>query len=196
MTPSMSRLVEQLSRLPGIGERTATRLAYFILRADREYAEALAAAILGVKSETRLCSTCFGFTESDPCRICSDPERRADLICVVEEPADLVALERAGEFRGRYHVLHGRISPLDGIGPEQLKVDPLVERVRRGGISEVIVATNATVEGEATALYLARVLKPLGTRVTRIAQGLPMGGDLQYTDVVTLGRALEGRREM
>ena len=195
-TPSMQRLIEQLGRLPGIGEKTAARLAFFVLREDRSYAQALVDAILGVKDTTRLCSLCFGLTEQDPCPICASPDRERDAICVVEEPADLVAIERAGEFRGRYHVLHGTIAPLDGVGPEQLKIRPLVESLQNGEVREVVVATNPTAQGEATALYLAKIIKPLGVRVTRIAHGIPMGGDVEYADVVTLGKAIEGRREM
>jgi recombination protein RecR len=196
MTPSMTRLVQELMRLPGIGEKTAGRLAFHVLRADRTYAEALAQALLSVKDETRLCSVCFALTEGDPCPICSDPIRLSDAICVVEEPADLIAVERAREFRGRYHVLHGTLAPLDGVGPDDLKIQPLLVRLRGGAVREVIVATNPTAEGEATALYLAKLIKPLGLRVTRIAHGIPVGGDLEYADVMTLGRALEGRREM
>ncbi len=196
LTPSLARLVEQLGRLPGIGEKTATRLAMFILNADREYAEALAEAVWAVKAETTLCRECFGLAEGERCAICLDPKRNDEAICVVEEPADLIALEKVHEYRGRYHVLHGVLSPLDGIGPEELKIAPLLERLRRGAAQEVIIATNPTTEGEATALYLAKVIKPLGLRVSRIARGIPMGGDVEYTDVVTLGRALEGRREM
>jgi recombination protein RecR len=192
----MQRLVEQLSRLPGIGEKTAARLAFFILRADRGYAQALADAVIDVKDGTRLCSMCFGFTEKDPCPICANPERKTDTVCVVEEPPDLIAIERAGQFRGRYHVLHGTIAPLDGVGPDQLKVRPLVESLRDGAVREVVIATNPTAQGEATALYLAKLIKPLGITVTRIAHGIPMGGDVEYADVVTLGKALEGRREM
>lgn len=196
LTPSMQRLVEELKRLPGIGEKTAQRLAFWVLRCDPSFAANLAQALLGVKELSRLCSICFGLTERDPCVICSDPRRRPDEVCVVEEPADLMALERAQEYRGRYHVLGGALAPLDGIGPEHLRCSELVDRVRGGGIGEVIVATNPSAEGEATALYLARLLKPLGVRVTRIARGLPMGGDVEYTDVVTLTKSLEGRREM
>jgi len=192
----MARLIRELARLPGIGEKTASRLAFHILRADRGYAEALSAAVLAVKDETRLCSVCFALTEVDPCPICRDPQRRDDSICVVEEPADLLAVERAREFHGRYHVLHGTLAPLDGIGPDDLKIQPLLLRLREGAVVEVILATNPTAEGEATALYLARLLKPLGVRVTRIAHGLPVGADLEYADVMTVGRALEGRREM
>jgi recombination protein RecR len=195
-TPSMARLIEQLTRLPGIGEKTAARMAFHVLRADRDYAQALAEALIAVKDETRLCSQCFALTEEDPCRFCSDLERQGNLVCVVEEPADLLAVERSGMFRGRYHVLHGTIAPLDGIGPDDLKIQPLLVRIREQGMQEVIVATNPTAEGEATAIYLAKLLKPLGIRVTRIANGIPVGGDLEYTDMMTVGRALDGRREM
>ena len=195
-TPSMTRLIQQLMRLPGIGEKTASRLAFHVLRADRQYAHALAEALLAVKDETRLCSVCFALTEADPCPICTDETRSPDAICVVEGPADLLAVERAREFRGRYHVLHGTLAPLDGVGPDELKIQPLLVRLRDGIVREVILATNPTAEGEATALYLARLIKPLGPKVTRIARGIPMGGDLEYVDVMTVGRALEGRREM
>lgn len=195
-TPSMTRLIEQLTRLPGIGEKTALRLALHLLRSDCEFAHGLAEAIVAVKNDTRLCSRCFGLTEADPCRFCTDVERSSDTICVVEEPADLLAVERAGRFRGRYHVLHGTIAPLDGVGPDELKIQPLLVRLREEDVQEVIIATNPTAEGEATAIYLAKLLKPLGVRVTRIAHGIPVGGDLEYTDVMTVGRALDGRREM
>jgi len=195
-TPSMTRLIDHLTRLPGIGEKTATRMAFHILRTEREYAQGLADAVVAVRDDTRLCSECFALTEQDPCRLCTDAERSAHLICVVEEPADLLAVERAGAFRGRYHVLHGTIAPLDGIGPDDLKIQPLLVRIRDQDIQEVIVATNPTVEGEATAIYLAKLLKPLGVRVTRIANGIPVGGDLEYTDMMTVGRAIDGRREM
>ena len=194
--PSMTRLIQQLTRLPGIGEKTAGRLAFYVLRADRSYAQALSEALLAVKDETRLCSVCFALTEADPCPICTDLTRSPEAICVVEEPADLLAVERAREFRGRYHVLHGALAPLDGVGPDELKIQPLLCRLRDGTVREVILATNPTAEGEATALYLARLIKPLGVRVTRIAHGIPVGGDLEYVDVMTVGRALEGRREM
>jgi len=196
LTPSMARLVQQLSRLPGIGERTAGRLAFWILRADREYAQALAESIISMKDETRLCSVCFALTEVYLCPICTDPQRSAETICVVEEPPDLLAVERARGFRGRYHVLHGTLAPLDGVGPDELKIQPLLTRLRDGAVREVILATNPNAEGEATALYLAKLIKPLGLRVTRIAHGVPVGGDLEYVDVMTVGRALEGRREM
>jgi recombination protein RecR len=192
----LRRLVEQLTRLPGVGEKSATRLAFFLLRADTEYAQALADAITALKREIRVCSRCLAFTEQEPCALCADPRRSDELVCVVEDPADVMAIERAGDFHGRYHVLHGTLAPLEGIGPEQLKVAELVARLRDGSVGEVILATNPTVEGEATALYLAKLIKPLGVKVTRIAHGLPMGGDVEYADSVTLSRALEGRREM
>jgi len=196
LTPALARLVQELGRLPGIGEKTATRLAMFILGAGREYVESLAEAIWAVKTETTLCKECFGLAEGDLCVICSDPQRSVESICIVEDPADLMAVEGSHEYKGLYHVLHGVLAPLDGIGPEDLKIAPLLERLRRDGTKEVIVATNPNVEGEATALYLAKVIKPLGIQVSRIAYGIPMGGDVEYTDAVTLGRAIEGRREM
>ena len=195
-TPSMTRLIQELSKLPGIGEKTAARLAFHVLRAERTLADGLADALRGLKDSTRLCATCHGLTETDPCPICANSERAADVICVVEEPADLIAIERSRGFRGRYHVLQGALSPLDGVGPEDLQIGGLLQRLRGDTVREVILATNPTVEGEATALYLARLIKPLGVRVTRIAHGIPMGGDVEYADVVTLGRALDGRREM
>ena len=195
-TPAMTRLIQAFSKLPGIGEKTAARLAFHVLRSDRGLADGLADALRALKEQTRLCVTCHGLTESDPCPICASTERAADVICVVEEPADLIAIERSRGFRGRYHVLQGGLSPLDGVGPEDLQIGGLLERLHGDTVREVIVATNPTVEGEATALYLARLIKPLGVRVTRIAHGIPMGGDVEYADVVTLGRALDGRREM
>ena len=194
--PSFTRLVHELSRLPGIGERTATRLALFILRSEREYAESLAQAVWAVKTQITLCTRCFALAEGELCSICRDPRRADDVLCVVGGPADLMAIERSGGFRGRYHVLHGVLSPLNGVGPDQLKIAPLLERVERDGVKEVIVATNPTVEGEATALYLAKLCHPLGVRVSRIARGVPMGGDIEYVDTVTLSRAIEGRREI
>jgi len=195
-TPALARLIELLSKMPGIGEKTAARLAFFVLRGESSYARDLAAAISSVKEDTRFCSVCFGLTESDPCAICSDERRDTTLLCVVEEPSDVVAVERAHGFRGRYHCLHGAISPLDGRGPEQLRITELIRRLEPGGIQEVVVATNPTVEGEATAVYLARLIKPLGVTVSRIAHGIPVGGNLEYADQVTLGRAIEGRRQM
>jgi recombination protein RecR len=189
----VARLINELARLPGIGPKTASRLAYHLLRAPREEAVSLAEAILDVKERVRLCSVCFNTTESDPCAICSDPARdRA--ICVVEEPLDVVALERTGQFKGRYHVLHGAVSPVEGIGPDRLKIRELIDRVQAEGPDEVIIATNLDLPGEATATYLHRLLTPLGVTVSRPASGLPAGGDLEYADEVTLGRALAGRR--
>jgi recombination protein RecR len=196
LTPSLARLVQELGRLPGIGEKTATRLAMFILNSDRSYVENLAEAIWAVKTETTLCQECFSLAEGDLCTICRDPQRTEEVLCVVEEPADQMAVERIHDYHGRYHVLHGVLAPLDGIGPEELKITPLLERLKRGHTQEVIVATNPTVEGEATALYLAKQIKPMGIRVSRIAHGIPMGGDVEYIDSVTLGRAIEGRRDM
>lgn len=189
----VARLINELARLPGIGPKTASRLAYHLLRAPREEAVALAESILDVKERVRLCSVCFNTTEADPCAICSDAGRdRA--ICVVEEPLDVVALERTSQFKGRYHVLHGAVSPVEGIGPDRLKIRELVERVERESPDEVIIATNLDLPGEATATYLHRLLAPLGVTVSRPASGLPAGGDLEYADEVTLGRALLGRR--
>ena len=192
----IARLVKELAKLPGIGEKTAQRLAFHVLAAGPTYAEALAAAVTGVVRDVRTCSTCQTLTERDPCPICSDQRRDGRLICVVEGVPDLVAIERTHEFRGRYHVLHGALSPLDGVGPGDLKIRELLIRLEREPAEEVIVATNPDVEGEATALYLAKLLKPLGVKVSRIAQGVPMGGDLEYADQVTLARALAGRREL
>jgi len=192
----LARLIDELSKMPTVGPKTAQRLAFHILRLTQDEAQALAEAILDVKQRMRTCSTCFTITDVDPCTICSNPARASGVLCVVEDPRDVIALERTREFRGRYHVLHGAISPLDGVGPDDLKIAQLLDRVRAGGVGEVIVATNPRVEGEATAIYLARVLKPLGVRVTRIAHGLPVGGDLEYADEVTLARALEGRRDL
>jgi len=192
----IDRLVHELSKLPGIGERTATRLAFFILRQENDYARALSQAIVDVKEKVRLCSECMNLTEADPCATCSDPRREADLICVVEEPSDVLAVERTHVFRGRYHILHGSLSPLDGIGPDEIKIAELLRRLERGGVREVIVATNANVEGEATALYLSRLIKPTGIRLTRLASGIPVGGNLEYVDASTLSRALEERREL
>jgi recombination protein RecR len=192
----IARLVKELAKLPGIGEKTAQRLAFHILEAGPAYAGDLAAAVTGVVRDVRLCSGCQTLTDQDPCPICRDPERDARLLCVVESVPDLLAVERTHEFRGRYHVLHGALSPLDGVGPSDLKIRELLLRLEREPAEEVVVATNPDVEGEATALYLVKLLKPLGLRVTRIAQGVPMGGDLEYADQVTLARALAGRREL
>jgi len=197
LPPAMTRLVKELSRLPGVGEKTASRLAFNLLNRPREEVIALAEALLEMKERVGLCSECFGLSDTVRCRICDDPAREHDLICVVEGPADLMAIERARSYNGVYHVLHGAIAPLDGIGPDDIKIRELTARLRDAGvIREVIVATNATVEGEATALYLAKVLKPLGVRVTRLARGLPAGGDLEYSDSATLSSALTGRRDL
>ena len=192
----LARLIQELVKLPGIGEKTATRLAFHLLRTDRRDVEALAEALTKMREGTRLCSVCLGLTADDPCVLCSDPQRDAGAICVVERPADLIALERSGQFKGRYHVLHGCLAPLDGVGPEELRIAELLRRLEDGSVREVVIATNPTVEGEATALYLSRLIKPLNVRVTRIAHGLPMGADVEYADTMTLGKALEGRREM
>lgn len=192
----IARLVKELARLPGIGEKTAQRLAFHILKAGAGYAGDLAAAIAAVVRDVRLCSSCQTLTDRDPCRLCADPQRDSKFICVVEGVPDLLAIERTREFRGRYHVLHGALSPLDGVGPGDLKIRELLVRLETAPADEVLVATNPDVEGEATALYLQKLLKPLGVKVTRIAQGVPMGGDLEYADQVTLARALAGRREL
>jgi recombination protein RecR len=192
----VARLIDALQRLPGIGPKTAQRLTFFLLKRPGDEVRELAAALTAVKDAIVYCSTCFNATDTDPCRLCTDPARDDKTLCVVEEPNDLLAMERTGEYRGRYHVLLGALSPLDGIGPEDLKVRELLLRLEPGAVREVILATNPNVEGEATALYLAKLLRPLGVRLTRIARGLPVGGDLEYADQVTLSKALEGRREI
>ncbi len=193
----VSKLIYELSKLPGIGEKTATRLAYHILKQDEAYARALSEALLGAKQKIRLCSSCFTFTDIDPCRICSKSERDHGLVCVVERPSDVFSIEGSGGFKGVYHVLHGALSPLDGIGPEELKIRELLLRLGSGGtIRELILATNPSVEGEATALYLARLIKPLGLRLTKLAHGLPVGGLIEYVDRQTIGKALENRMEI
>ena len=191
----IERLVRSLSRLPGIGQKTATRLAYFLLAAPESLSEELGQALLRLRREVVLCEECFNLTEQSPCTVCRNPERTPAQVCVVEEPADLASIEMAGVFRGRYHVLGGTLSPLDGVGPEGLRIEPLVERVRGGGVSEIILATNPNPEGEATALYVAERLEPLGVPVTRIGYGMPIGGDLEYVDAVTVRRSLENRRQ-
>ena len=196
MIDPIARLTLLFARLPGVGEKTAQRLAFHVLKSPPEYARDLAAALLALKDEVRLCARCCNLTAQDPCGLCMDSQRDPKIICVVETVPDLLAVERTREFRGSYHVLHGALSPLDGVGPDQLKLKELVARLASGEVEEVIVATDPTVEGEATALYITRLVKPLGVRVTRIAQGVPMGGDLEYADQVTLARALAGRREL
>lgn len=192
----IANLIEAFSRLPGVGPKTAARLAFFLLRAPEEEVYALADAIRELKERTIFCSKCFNIAETDPCAICSSSERDRLIVCVVEEPSDVLAIERTREYRGLYHVLHGALSPVDGIGPQQLKVAELLARLQVEPVQEVLVATNPNLEGEATAMYLARLLHPLGIRVTRLAHGLPVGGDLEYADEVTLSRSLAGRREM
>lgn len=194
--PPLTKLVEQFRRLPGIGPKSATRLAYHVLAMSKEQAGDLAAAIIEAKEKIGYCSVCFTLTDCDPCQICQSEERDASLICVVEEPRDVAAMERTREFHGVYHVLHGSLSPLDGVGPDELRLTELLARLEDDAVQEVIMATNPNVEGEATAMYVARLLKPLGIKVTRIGHGLPMGGDLEYADEVTLSKALENRREM
>jgi recombination protein RecR len=192
----VARLIDALQRLPGIGPKTAQRLTFYMLKRPPDEVRELGDALLAVKQKITYCRTCFNVTDEDPCRICADGRRDEHVICVVEEPNDLLAMERTGEYRGRYHVLLGALSPLDGIGPDDLKIRELLARLEGRETTEVILATNPNVEGEATALYLAKLLRPLVVRVTRIARGLPVGGDLEYADQVTLSKALEGRREI
>jgi recombination protein RecR len=192
----IDHLIDALSKLPGIGKKTASRLAFHILRSSPSEAQELARAISDVKEKIRLCSICFNLTDEDPCRICQDERRSREVLCVVEGPNDLIAIENTGVFNGRYHVLHGTISPLEGVGPDNLKIKELMQRLQKEKISEVILATNPTVEGGATALYLTDLIKPLTTKVTRIAYGIPMGSEIEYSDGMTLSKALEGRREI
>lgn len=192
----LAQLIEQLRALPGIGAKTATRLAYHILDMDMEQAHRLAAAITGAKEKIGFCSVCFNLTDSDPCAICMAEKRDHTTICVVEQPQDVAAMERMNDYDGVYHVLHGALSPLEGVGPNDIRIRELVLRAGKENVQEVIVATNPNVEGEATAMYIAKLLKPMGVRVTRIAHGLPVGGDLEYADEVTLSRAMENRREI
>jgi recombination protein RecR len=195
MVDSIEKLVEEFSNFPGIGKKTAQRMAFFVLKQRQEESEALAQAILDVKSKVRYCPVCFNITEDDPCAICKDVKKDRSTICVVEEANDVAALERTSQYKGLYHVLGGVLSPLDGIGPEDLKIKELLSRLKDKQIKEVILATNPSTEGEATAIYLSRLIKPLGVKVTRIARGLPAGGDLEYADQTTLANALEGRVE-
>jgi len=193
---AVTRLVEELCRLPGVGPKTGSRLAYYLLREPAEQALALAEAIRQVKEQTVICSVCFNIAESSPCSVCSDSSRDLSQICVVEEPLDALAIERTRQYHGLYHVLHGAISPVDGIGPEELRIRELLVRAKSGTVREVLMATNPNLEGEATAMYVARQILPLGIRVTRLARGLPIGADLEYADEVTLAQALEGRRDI
>lgn len=192
----IAKLIDELCKLPGIGSKSAQRLAYNILRRSREDAERLSNAILEVKDKIRYCSRCNNFSDRDPCEYCTNPSRSREVICVVEEPNDILAVERTREFHGQYHVLHGVLSPINGIGPEDLKLKNLVERLREGNVREIIVATNPNVEGEATAIYIARLLKPVGVKVSRIALGVPVGSDLEFADEVTMSKALEHRHEL
>jgi recombination protein RecR len=189
-------LTDELARLPGIGRKTALRLAFHLLKAPSDDAQRLARAIVSMRERVRPCEECGNLTEATPCAICASPRRDVTVVCVVEEASDIMAIERTGEFRGLYHVLGGRLSPLDGIGPSELNVEPLLRRLGNGGVQEVVLATNPSVEGEATALYLRRLIAPLGVRVTRIARGLPVGGDLEYADGVTIAESFAGRREL
>jgi recombination protein RecR len=192
----IDHLIEALTKLPGIGRKTASRLAFHILRSSPTEAQELAKAILNVKEKIHLCSICFNLTDEDLCRICKDENRNQEVLCVVEGPNDLIAIENTGTFNGRYHVLHGTLYPLEGVGPDDIKIGELMERLQRGKVEEVILATNPTVEGGATALYLTELIKPLGVKVTRIAYGIPMGGEIEYSDGMTLSKALEGRKEI
>ncbi len=192
----MARLIEALRRLPGIGPKSAQRIAFHILKAERAEVEEITAALQEVKEKIRLCDICNSVTETNPCAYCSDPSRDPKLLCIVEEPGNILPIERTGQYRGYYHVLHGALSPLQGIGPEQLRIKNLMERLKSGAIEEVIVATNPTVDGEATATYLSKLLKPHGVTVTRIAMGVPVGSDLEYVDEVTIAKAMEGRKEI
>jgi recombination protein RecR len=196
VTAPLERLVRALSRLPGIGQKTATRLAFHLMRAPEDQAEELSRAIHEVRTQIRLCGTCCNLTDREPCEICSDARRDPALLCVVSQPQDVMALERTGTYRGRYHVLHGVLNPLESVGPEELKIGALLKRLESREIQEVVLATSPSVEGDATALYLHRLLSPLGLRVTRIASGIPTGGEIEYADGITLGRALSARREM
>jgi recombination protein RecR len=192
----VAKLIEEFEKLPGIGYKTAQRLAFHVLNMSQEKAERLANAISEAKLKTKSCSVCGNLTDSDVCSLCSSENRDRSLICVVEDPRDVVAMEKIREFKGLYHVLHGAISPMQGIGPEDIRIKELLERISEGNVKEVIIATNPNIEGEATAMYISRLVKPLGIKTTRIAHGIPVGGDLEYADEVTLAKALEGRREI
>lgn len=192
----IARLIQEFSKLPGIGPKSAQRLAYHVLRAPEDEARALAQALSDVKERVVLCDTCFYITVSNPCDLCDEEERDGTLVCVVEQPLDVMVVERTGGYRGLYHVLHGALNPIDGVGPEQLRIQELMRRVETGAVTEVIMATNPSLEGEATSMYVQRLLQPLGVRVTRLARGLPSGADIEYMDDLTLSRALEGRQEL
>ncbi len=192
----VARLVDEFARLPGIGPKTAQRLAFYILNQPPETARRLAVALTDARDNTRRCPVCFNLTDREPCTVCADPRRNPEMLCVVEQPRDVLAMEKSRGFRGLYHVLHGAISPMNGIGPDELTVRELLQRIAGGGVKEVILATNPNVEGDATALYLSKLIQPLGVRVTRLAHGLPVGASLEYADEITLSKALEGRREL
>ena len=195
-SPSIEKLIESFERLPSIGHKTAVRLAFHMLDLSKEETEEFINSIINAKEKLKYCSNCYNISDTDPCPICSSPKRDNSVICVVEDVRDVMAMERTHEFKGVYHVLHGTISPINGIGPEDIKIKELLNRIANNDIKEIIIATNPRVEGEATAIYLSKIIKPLGIKVTRIAHGIPVGGDLEYTDEVTLSKALEGRREL
>ena len=195
-SPTIERLIESFEKLPSIGHKTATRLAFYMLNQSKETTDEFINSIIEAKRNLKYCSKCFNITDTDPCPICASPKRDQSTICVVEDVKDVVAMEKTHEFKGVYHVLHGSISPMNGIGPEDIKIKELLERLKNTDVKEIIIATNPRVEGEATAIYLSKLIKPIGIKVTRIAHGIPVGGDLEYTDEVTLSKALEGRREL
>lgn len=195
-SPTIEKLIESFEKLPSIGHKTAIRLAFHVLQQSNVETEEFIKSITDAKTKLRYCDTCFNISDTNPCQICGNPKRDQSIICVVEDVKDIIAMEKTHEFNGTYHVLHGSISPMNGIGPEDIKIKELLQRLQEGNVSEIIIATNPRVEGEATAMYLSKLIKPLGIKVTRIAHGIPVGGDLEYTDEVTLMKALEGRREI
>ena len=195
-SPSIEKLIQSFEKLPSIGNKTAARLAFYILNASEEETNEFVSSIVNAKKNLKYCSKCYNISDTDPCPICGNPKRDPSVICVVEDVRDIIAMEKTHEFKGVYHVLHGSISPMNGIGPEDIKIKELLERLRDTDVKEIIIATNPRVEGEATAIYLSKLIKPIGIKVTRIAHGIPVGGDLEYTDEVTLSKALEGRREL